>query len=54
VENSIDFSIKRSMPYRNVYEQKRKDKDGFTETIWSFDRFVKGWRFTGRIESTRM
>lgn len=34
-----------------LYEQTREDpRTGFRETIWSHDRFVQGWRRTGRTE----
>lgn len=32
-----------------VHEQERRNPTtGFKETVWSHDRFVEGWRFTGR------
>jgi len=35
-----------------LYEQTRLNpRTGFRETIWSHDRFVYGWRWTGRRET---
>jgi hypothetical protein len=35
-----------------VYEQTRKDpRTGLTSTIWSHDKRVVGWKWTGRTQA---
>jgi len=33
-----------------TYQQKRKNpKTGFSEAMWSRDKHVSGWKFTGKV-----